>query len=134
MSKNKETNENKASETPEKAPETTAAIITKPESYVIGCKLPNGLSFQHEGTKVVLNGANSSLLINGFGITRDVPADAWESFKKAFKDQKIMLNGIVFAVTDYASAEDAAAERANQKTGLEQVNPKKAGVEDHVED
>ena len=131
MSKNKETNENKA---PEASPETAAVIITKPESYVIGCKLPNGLSFHHNGNVVVFNGANSSLLLNGFGMTRDVPADVWEAFKKSFKDQKVMLNGIVFAVTDYASAEDASAERAKQKTGLEQVNAKKAGVEEHTED
>lgn len=131
MANNKKPDENKTVENQE---QTTAAIHTKPDSYVIGCKLPNGLSFQHEGKKIVLKGANTSLLINGFGITHDVPADAWEAFEKSFKNQKIMLNGIVFAVTDDASAEDAAAERANQKTGLEQVNAKKAGVEDHVEE
>lgn len=116
--------------------ETTAApaIITKPEIYVIGCKLPNGLTFQHEGKPITLAGANSSLLVNGFGITRDVPADAWEAFEKSFKDQKIIRNGIVFAVTDYTSAEDASKERESQKTGLEQANTKSAGVEPLTED
>lgn len=110
------------------------AVITKPEIYVIGCKLPNGLTFRHEGKSITLAGANSSLLLNGFGITRDVPADTWEAFEKAFKDQKIIRNGIVFAVTDYASAEDASKERSGQKTGLEQSSTKSAGVEPLTED
>ncbi|NBM90065.1 hypothetical protein GWI78_09035 [Proteus sp. G2658] len=67
-------------------------------------------------------------------MTRDVPADAWESFEKSFKDQKIFLNGIVFAVTDYKSAEDASKERAKQKTGLEQASAKSTGVEPLTED
>ncbi|KNZ84063.1 hypothetical protein [Morganella morganii] len=115
--------------------------MAKVLTYVIGCKLPNGLTFRHEGKSITLAGANSSLLLNGFGITRDVPADAWEAFEKAFKDQKIIRNGIVFAVTDYASAEDASKERSKQKTGLEQApkvqksnDPNKDGISPLTED
>lgn len=108
--------------------------MAKVSTYVIGCKLPNGITFNHEGKPIVLAGANSSMLLNGFGITRDVPADAWEAFEKAFKDQKLIRNGIVFAVTDYKSAEDASKERAKQKTGLEQASTKTAGVEPLTED
>lgn len=115
--------------------------MAKASTYVIGCKLPNGLSIQHEGKSITLAGANSSLLLNGFGITRDVPADAWDAFEKAFKDQKIIRNGIVFAVTDYASAEDASKELAKQKTGFEQASkiqksndPNKDGIAPLTED
>lgn len=108
--------------------------MAKPSTYVIGCKLPNGLSFKHEDKTIKLEGANSSQLINGFGLTRDVPADAWEAFEKAFKDQKFIRNGIVFAVADDKSAADASKERAKQKTGLEQVNAKAAGVETLTEE
>lgn len=108
--------------------------MAKVSTYVIGCKLPNGLTFQHEGKSIKLAGANSSLLVNGFGLTRDVPADAWEAFEKSFKDQKFIRNGVVFAVTDDKSAESASKERAKQKTGLEQASTKSAGVEPLVED
>ena len=103
--------------------------MAKSSTYVIGCKLPNGLSFTHEGKKITLTGANASALINGFGITRDVPADAWESFEKIHKESKFIRNGIVFAVTDEKSAADASLERSKQKTGLEQASQKSAGVE-----
>lgn len=97
----------------------------KPEKYIIGCKLPAGLTISHEGQSMTLAGANDSLLINGFGITRDVPADLWDGFAKTFADQPLIKNGIVFAVTDESSAKDAAAELKDQKTGMEQVDPNK---------
>lgn len=108
--------------------------MAKSSTYVIGCKLPNGLSFNHEGKKITLAGANASALINGFGITRDVPADAWESFEKIHKESKFIRNGIVFAVTDEKSAADASLERSKQKTGLEQASQKSAGVEPDKEE
>lgn len=99
--------------------------MAKASTYIIGCKLPAGLVISHEGQRVRLAGANDSLLINGFGITRDVPADLWEGFAKTFADQPMIRNGVVFAVTDEASAKDASQERSDQKTGMEQLDPKK---------
>lgn len=109
-------------------------MATKTDSYIIGCKLPSGLSFTHGDLKVSLNGANSSSLINGFGITRDVPAESWEAFAKNHADSKFIKNGIVFAVTDEKSVSDASLERSKQKTGLEQSSTKAAGVEPLKED
>ncbi|MFZ4835767.1 hypothetical protein [Rouxiella sp. Mn2063] len=94
-------------------------------TYIIGCKLPNGLTIGPEGQQVKLAGTNDSLLINGFGITRDVPTDAWDNFTKLFAGQPLLTNGIVFAVTDEKSAKDASKERASQKTGLERLDPNK---------
>lgn len=94
-------------------------------SYIVGCKLPAGLTISHEGQSMTLAGTNDSLLINGFGITRDVPADLWEGFEKTFSDQLLIKNGIVFAVTDEKSAKDASDELKDQKTGLEQLDPNK---------
>lgn len=108
--------------------------MAKASTYVIGCKLPNGLSFRHGDRKITLAGANSSVLINGFGITKDVPAEAWEAFEKAHKDAPFIRNGIVFAVTDEKSAADASLERSRQKTGLEQVSAAEAGVEPDKEE
>ncbi|SFN29500.1 hypothetical protein SAMN05216516_10511 [Izhakiella capsodis] len=100
-------------------------MAAKPEKYVVGCKLPAGLTISHEGQIVTLAGANDSLLINGFGITRDVPAGLWEGFEKTFADQLLIKNGLVFAVNDDKSAKDASEERQDQKTGLEQLDPNK---------
>lgn len=99
--------------------------MAKASTYIIGCKLPAGLTISHEGQSMTLAGANDSLLINGFGITRDVPADLWDGFAKLFADKPLIKNGIVFAVADESSAKDASAERKDQKTGLEQVDPSK---------
>lgn len=99
--------------------------MAKASTYIIGCKLPSGLVISHEGQKVKLSGTNDSMLINGFGITREVPADLWEGFAKTFAEQPLIRNGIVFAVTDESSAKDASQERAEQKTGMEQLDPKK---------
>lgn len=99
--------------------------MAKASTYIIGCKLPSGLMISHEGQKVKLAGTNDSMLINGFGITREVPADLWEGFAKTFAEQPLIRNGIVFAVTDENSAKDASQERAEQKTGMEQLDPKK---------
>jgi len=104
-------------------------MATKPEKYIIGCKLPSGLTISYEGQNMTLAGANDSLLINGFGITRDVPADLWEGFEKTFADQLLIKNGIVFAVTDDKSAKDASEELKDQKTGLEQLDPNKQATD-----
>ncbi|WP_171882409.1 hypothetical protein [Klebsiella quasipneumoniae] len=108
--------------------------MAKSSTYIIGCKLPSGLVISHEGQKVKLAGTNDSMLINGFGITREVPADLWEGFAKTFAEQPLIRNGIVFAVTDENSAKDASQERAEQKTGMEQLDPKKQQTKPDKED
>jgi hypothetical protein len=56
------------------------------------------------------------------------------SFREESQGCAIHSNGIVFAVTDEKSAADASLERSRQKTGLEQVNAKDAGVEEDKEE
>lgn len=106
----------------------------KSEYYVVGCKLPCGLRIGHGSNAVSLKGANDSALINGFGITRNVPAAVWEEFEKNHKDSRLFRNGIIFSVTDMKSVEDASLERSKQKTGLEQADPKSSGVEPDKEE
>lgn len=108
--------------------------MAKSSTYVIGCKLPNGLSFRHGDLVITLAGANSSALINGFGMTKEVPADAWETFAKNYKDSKLIKNGIVFAVSDEKSFADASLERSKVSTGLEQASKEAAGVEEDKEE
>ncbi|MGV3346408.1 hypothetical protein ACGVWS_11955 [Enterobacteriaceae bacterium LUAb1] len=108
--------------------------MAKNDTYVIGCKLPHGLSFRHGGSVITLAGANSSRLINGFGLTKDVPVEAWEFFSKAHKETGFIKNGLIFAVSDEKSAEDASIDHEKQKTGLERKSAKEAGVKEDKED
>ena len=84
----------------------------------VACKLPNGLIIDHDGHKHELAGANSSQLINGFGIT-DVDKEFFDKWLEANKAQKIVQNGIVFAVDHASKVEGATKERKGQKSGLE---------------
>lgn len=108
--------------------------MAKSSTYVIGCKLPNGLSFRHGDQVITLAGANSSSLVNGFGMTKNVPAEAWETFEKNHKDSKFIKNGIVFAVSDEKSLADATLERTSVKTGLEQASKETADVKEDKEE
>lgn len=105
-------------------------MAAKNNTYVIGCKLPNGLKIRGAGKEFTLRGANSSEIINGFGITEDVPADIWEDYEKAHAKSPALVNGLVFATGDRKSAVDASKELESQKTGLEQANPADAGVKE----
>ncbi|HDL8245731.1 TPA: hypothetical protein ACTWJ0_004056 [Yersinia enterocolitica] len=109
-------------------------MAAKKSTYVIGCKLPCGLSFRHDDKVITLAGANTSVLVNGFGMTKDVPVEAWEAFEKNHADSKFIKNGIIFAVSDEESAKDASLERAKVKTGLEQASQTTGGVEPQKED
>lgn len=100
-------------------------MAAKNGTYVIGCKLPNGLIIRGAGKQFRLNGSRSSLIVGGFGLTEDVPAEIWDEFEKVNKQGNIIKNGVVFAVGDKESAKSAATERKAVKTGLEQLDPKK---------
>lgn len=96
----------------------------------VGCKLPNGLICElgkhgDEGYQSVrLNGANSSNIAGGFGLT-PVSATFWDAWVKKHKRLAFVTKGHVFAMTDIASAQDFAKEHAEVKTGFEALDPMK---------
>lgn len=92
--------------------------------YVIGCKLPNGVTIRGAGKQFRLNGTRASSIIGGFGITNDVPAEVWDDFAKVHAQSNMIKNSVVFAVGDQASAKSAAAEHDKVKTGLERLSSK----------
>lgn len=108
-------------------------MTAKNGTYVIGCKLPNGLVIRGAGKQVRLKGANSSLIFGGYGTTEDVPAEVWEDYAKIHKDSNVIKNGTVFAVGDLKSARDAALERSDVKTGLEGLDPNKQSTKEDKE-
>ncbi|MDK1195306.1 hypothetical protein QMW88_04050 [Cronobacter dublinensis] len=89
------------------------------ETVVVGCKLPNGLIVEQGGYRVTLNGANTSNVIGGYGLTDGVDKDAFEKWLAVHKDQPYVKNELVFAQAKANSARDKAKENAKVKTGLE---------------
>ncbi len=104
------------------------------KTYVIGCKLPNGIVIRGAGKQFLLNGAATSNVIGGYGITENVPADIWEDYAKAHAKSPAIVNELIFAQKDARSARDAANERKGQKTGFEQIKAEDAGVKEDKEE
>lgn len=88
----------------------------------VGCKLVNGLIIEVADKKVTLNGANSSEIIGGHGLT-EVSKDLWDAWYAANKELTFVKKGLVFASVKEADAKAQAKERAKNKTGLEGLDP-----------
>ncbi|WP_277966721.1 hypothetical protein [Pantoea trifolii] len=97
------------------------------EVVTVGCKLPNGLVLDVEGSQqIVLNGANSATVIGGYGLTENVDKAVFDKWLEQHKDQPYVKNELVFAQAKTNSAESKAKENADVKSGLEglpQDNP-----------
>ena len=119
------------------------------DMVTVMCKLPNGLHLDRDGLRkvgdkdqvayvpgdrVTLNGANSSGVIGGFGMTQ-VSADFWDAWLADHLDFPLVKEGIVFATP---KAKDAAAEAQvmeGVRTGFEPIVPDAvAGVAPLVQD
>lgn len=105
--------------------------MSKEKTVTIGCKLPNGLVLEVGGKSVQINGANSSQVIGGHGITHNVDADLWQAWLKQNADRAVVKNGFVFAHDKAANAKAEAKEKTDTKTGQEPIDPnaKNNGVE-----
>lgn len=89
------------------------------EVLTVGCKLPNGLVLEQDGYSVVLNGANSSLVVGGYGLTEGVDKDAFDKWLTVHSNQPYIKNKLVFAQAKTNSAQAKASENATVKSGLE---------------
>ncbi len=113
------------------APSPASSIVT------VGCKLPNGLQLNIYGKaaregdpppvtqSVVLAGANSSSIVNGHGITPGVSRELWDAWLAQNKDSDVVRNGLVFAHDRAENAMAEAKEKANNRSGMEGIDPKK---------
>ena len=73
-----------------------------------------------------LKGLDRGILpIGAYGITTNVPAEAWDYIKTAYCDNRAIRNGLIFAV-EASKARAAAKERKDLRNGLEPIEPKKA--------
>ena len=94
------------------------------ETVTVGCKLPNGLILEIGDYKVALNGANSSLVVGGYGLTEGVDKDAFEQWLAVHAAQPYVRNDLVFAQAKTNSAQAKASENASVKSGLEGLDQK----------
>ena len=71
-----------------------------------------------------LRGELSGILpIGAYGITANVPAEAWEQIKMRYKDDPRIKNGLIFATTPNKARREAA-ERKDLRNGLEPIDTK----------
>lgn len=96
---------------------------TKSKTVTVGCKLPNGLILELNGQTVEVNGSTSSRVIGGHGITYDVDAEFFDAWMEANEDRAMVRNGFIFAHDKAADTKAEAAEKENNATGLEAVDP-----------
>jgi hypothetical protein len=107
-------------------------FIMASSTVTIGCKLPNGIILRiASGASVTLNGATSSRIVGGYGLTPDVDKGFWEAWKKEYATFEPFKNDLIFVQESVAKAKDQAREQADVKSGLEPLDKDKpaAGVQ-----
>lgn len=93
-------------------------------TVTVGCKLPSGLIIELDEQRVVLNGANSSALVGGFGMT-EVNKALFDAWLAKHKDYEPVKQGLVFAQEKPVNAQAEAKDKAELKNGFEGIDPKK---------
>lgn len=92
----------------------------------VGCKLPNGIIIEQGGKTISLNGANSARIAGGHGLTV-VDGNLFTAWMEAHKDFAPVKKGLIFAHESPKRVEEMAAEREENKTGMEPIDPEKPG-------
>lgn len=87
-------------------------------TVVVGCKLPNGHIIQVNKERVTLNGAKTSGILGGYGMTV-VNADFFAQWAKENAKSPLLLNGVIFGQAKEANAKAQAADTKEIRTGLE---------------
>lgn len=97
-----------------------AAKKSGSDKVIVACKLAHGLQIHLPGSevRVRLNGANTALIVGGYGLTA-VDADFANAWFAANASTPYVRNGAVFMAPDQPSATDQATEQADVKTGTE---------------
>lgn len=110
----------------------------------VGCKLPNGLTAEHNGQVIALNGANagytsddqwknglapdSPLRASGVGLTllEGEKADAFQAWHDiSAKGHGPVASGMIFIAKSNADAAKEARSLEGEKTGLDGIDPDK---------
>jgi hypothetical protein len=101
------------------------------KKIIIGCRLPNGIVIEHPtdpNNKVLLAGANRSLVIGGDHSTTEVDAEYWATWKAANPTFPPLTSGAIFEASSVADAVAIAKEIVSEKTGFEKMPQDALGV------
>jgi len=110
-----------------------ATNMSKKKDVIVCANLLQDQMFRLPGGRTVtLKGVKSSHLVDPdgkpalgqYGRT-SMTAEDWEELVRAYGRMAIFTRGLVFAQADAASADDAAADRAELRNGLEPVDVEK---------
>lgn len=96
-------------------------------TVTVACKLPHGLHLDHAGKRVTVNGANTSNVIGGHGLTEGIDKEFFDEWLKANADHPAVKNKLIFAHDKARNAAAQAREQASNKTGVEPIDPNKPG-------
>ena len=99
----------------------------------VGCKHPHGLILElGEGDSkksVEIAGANSALVIGGYGLTENVDRAFMDAWLLEFKSNPLVKNGLVFIQEKTNNAQAQAKDQAKFKSGLEPIEPDTTGIQ-----
>jgi hypothetical protein len=90
-------------------------------NVIVGCKLPHGLIIKTGGKSAILNGANSSKIIGGYGLT-PVDKDFFDAWKAEYATFSPLKDGLIFEQANERSAASQAKEQEEIKSGLEPLD------------
>lgn len=96
---------------------------------IVGCKLPHGLTASVNGVSVTFKGASQGFgvitpySVNGSGITREVDADWFAAFLKAYANAPFVKKELIYKIESDAAVQGETRERKNIKTGMEPIVP-----------
>ncbi len=135
-----ETNEKQPTDKkPAAAAAPTAAPATSGETVTVYCKLPHGIRYNlpsceelrivgalgDERSQLQVSGLAGRDSIAGFGVTKNVRAEAWEWVVEKYGKDAAHRNGLIFAHEKEKSGSAEAKEKADEKTGFEPIDPSK---------
>lgn len=91
---------------------------------IVACKLPAGLTVDHKGESVTLNGSRSDGAVAGYGMTKGVDLEWFNDWLTGpGRDFPPVAKGLIFVAGSEANAAAQANEQADERSGLEGLNP-----------
>lgn len=100
-------------------------------TVTIGLKRPNSIWLEVGDQRHLINGANSSEIFGGHGITEDVPQELWGAWLAEYKNHDLVTGGFIFAHESKKEVKAEAKDNEDNLTKSEQLDPndEKNGVE-----
>lgn len=135
-----ETNDTQVNKATDKAADRKpSAAATSGATVTVYCKLPHGIRYNlpngeelrlvgalgDERSQLQVSGLPGRDSVAGFGVTKNVSAEAWEWVVGKYGKDTAHRNGLIFAQEKEKSGNAEASEKADEKTGFEPIDPSK---------